>query len=74
MELGRGGQETLIFLTLPLSPPLPVFFSNVSNVSNAKSIILRILKNVRARRGSGGNLAHRLLPQSRRWRPREALS
>lgn len=71
MELGRGGQETLIFLTLPLSPPLPVFFSNVSN---AKSIILRILKNVRARRGSGGNLAHRLLPQSRRWRLREALS
>lgn len=66
MELGRGGQETLIFLTLLLSPPLPVIFSNMSN---AKSIILRILKNVRASRGSRGNLACCLLSQSRRWRP-----
>lgn len=56
------------FLALPLSSPLSVI---LSNLSNAKSIILRILKYVRARRDSRGNLYHCLLSQSRRWRPRE---
>lgn len=48
MEPGSGEQATL-FLTLPLSPHLSVI---LSDVSNAKSIILRIFKNVRARRDS----------------------
>lgn len=65
MELGSREQATL-FLTLPLSPRFSVI---LSNVSNAKSIILRIFKNVRARRDSRGNLCHLLLPQSRRRSP-----
>lgn len=50
MEPGSGerGRATL-FVTLPLSPHLSVIFRDVSN---AKSIILRIFKNVRARRDS----------------------
>lgn len=70
MESGSGEQEAR-FLALPLSPHLSVI---LSNVSNAKSIILRILKNVRARRDSRRNLHHRLLSQSRRRRPREVPS
>lgn len=48
MEPGSGERATL-FVTLPLSPHLSVI---LSDVSNAKSIILRIFKNVRARRDS----------------------
>lgn len=48
MEPGSGEQATLFF-TLPRSPHFSVI---LSDVNNAKSIILRIFKNVRARRDS----------------------